>query len=124
MTRTAIFLAAVLPFLVVGSARAQKLEPGTWTGSVTPPNEEQALPVTYDVAMKGDTIVVTVDAGEHGTFPFSDVKLTGGELTFWFMPGTRVDCTLARGADGAFQGSCRDADGGTARMVMVPPDKG
>jgi hypothetical protein len=123
MIRTVIALGAALPFLAVAAAQAQTLAAGKWTGTVTPPNEQQAVPVSYDVTLKGDTIAITVDAGEHGAFPFGDVKLSDGVLTFWFTPGPRVECSLTRGEDGGFQGPCRDAEGGTARMVMVPPKK-
>jgi hypothetical protein len=73
--------------------------------------------------MKGDTIGITVNAGEHGSFTFSDVKLTDKGLTFWFMPGPRVECALTRLEDGAFAGPCRDPEGGIATMVMIPPKK-
>jgi hypothetical protein len=120
MNKFAIVLSAALPILVFGNAQAQKLEPGKWTGTVSPPGE-QTTSVTYDVMMKGDTIGITVNAGEHGSFSFSDVKLNDKTLTFWFAPGPRVDCTLTRREDGGFAGSCRDSEGGTASMVMVPP---
>lgn len=123
MIRTAIAAGAVLPFLAVAAAQAQTLEVGKWTGTVTPPNEQQTVPVTYDVTMKGDTIAITVDAGEHGTYPFNGVKLSDGVLTFWFSPGPRVDCNLTRGEDGGYRGPCRDSEGGTARMEMIPPKK-
>jgi len=122
MKTSAIVYSAALPLcLAFGSAQAQKLEPGKWTGSVTPPGEEPTVEVTYDVTMKGDTIAITVNAGEHGTFAFSEVKLNDKTLTFWFMPGPRVECALTRRDDGAFEGTCGDPEGGTASMVMVPP---
>lgn len=123
MKRFAILLSAALPLLAAVPADAQKLEPGKWTGTVTPPGEEATVQVTYDVAMKGDTIGITINAGEHGSFSASEVKLTDATLTFWFMPGPRVDCTLTRREDGAFQGPCTDAEGGVASMLMVPPKK-
>lgn len=123
MIRAAMVLCAALPLLAFGPAQAQTLEPGKWTGSVTPPGEQQAMPVTYDVTMNGDTLGITVNAGEHGTFPFRDVKLDDAALTFWFAPGPRVECTLTRREDGGFAGACTDPDGGAAHMVMVPPKK-
>ena len=66
------------------------------------------MEVTYDVTMYGDTIGITVNAGEHGSHRFNDVKVNDKTLTFWFTPGPRVECTLTRGEDGAFAGTCRD----------------
>ena len=123
--RTVVFgLAAALPLLAFAPAQGQKLEPGKWTGTVTAPGEQQPLPVTYDVTVQGDTVGISVDAGEHGSYSFSEVKLNDGTLTFWFTPGPRVDCTLTGREDGAFAGTCRDPEGGVASMVMVPPEKG
>jgi len=120
---SAIVFLAALPLLIGLPAQAQKLEPGKWTGTVTPPGEQTAMPVTFDVTLKGDTIGITVSAGEHGSFTFSDVKLADKALTFWFSPGPRVDCSLTRGDDGVFSGPCKDTQGGVASMVMVPPKK-
>jgi hypothetical protein len=123
MKKYAIALAAVLPLLAVAPAAAQRLEPGRWTGKVTSPGETTPLEVTYDVSHKGDTTAVSLNAGENGSFPFSDVKLSGATLTFWFMPGTRVECTLTGRPDGVFFGNCLDAQGGLGSMVMIPPKK-
>jgi len=122
MKKLVIAIAAVLPLVAFTTAHAQKLEPGKWTGTVAPPGE-QAMDVTYDVTMKGDTIGIAVNAGEHGTFTFNDVKLDADTLTFWFAPGPRVECTLKRAETGAFAGECRDPEGGIATMAMIPPKK-
>jgi hypothetical protein len=124
MKKIALVLSAALPLLAFVPAGAQKFEPGKWTGTVTPPGEQTTLAVTYDVTVKGDTIGITVNAAEHGSHAFSDVKLADDVLTFYFMPGPRVDCTLTRREDGSFAGSCSDPEGGNASMVMVPPKKG
>lgn len=123
MTRFAIVFSAALAVIPATAAHAQKLEAGKWTGSVTPPNEQGATAVTFEVTMKGDTLGITLNAGEHGTFAFSDVALADQNLTFWFEPGPRVDCKLALREDGAYAGSCRDTEGGVASMVMIPPQK-
>jgi hypothetical protein len=104
-------------------AAAQKLEAGKWTGRVLPP-DGASTDVTYDVTVKGDTIGITVSAGEHGTFTFNEVKLADNKLTFSFQPGPLVKCALARRPDGAFEGECTDEGGGVAQMLMVPPKKG
>ena len=123
MKKLAMVLPAVLPLLAFVPAQAQKLEPGKWTGRVIPPGEETPTEVTYDVTLRGDTIGIAVNAGEHGTFVFNEVKLNDGTLSFWFTPGPRVECTLTRREDGVFQGPCREEDGDTATMVMIPPKK-
>lgn len=117
-----VLLAALSP-LAVNPAQAQKLETGKWTGTVTPPGEQHGMPVEFEVTFKGDTLGITVHAGDHGTFTFNEVKLDDKTLTFWFMPGPRVDCTLMRDEVGTFSGACRDSEGGIASMVMVPPEK-
>jgi hypothetical protein len=43
MNKLRIVLSAALPLLAVVSVEAQKLEPGKWTGRVTPPGEEQPM---------------------------------------------------------------------------------
>lgn len=123
MRKIAVLPAAVLSVLAFVPAEAQKLEAGKWSGTVTPPDEPIATQVTYDVTVRGDTIGITATAAEHGSFQFSDVRLSGDTLTFWFTPGPRVDCTLNRRDDGSFAGNCRDENGGIATMVMVPPKK-
>ena len=80
MKKIALVLSAALPLLAFVPAEAQKLEPGKWTGTVTPPGEQTTLAVTYDVTVKGDTISITVNAAEHGSHPFSDVKLADSVL--------------------------------------------
>lgn len=123
MNRCAMVLAAALPLLAVDWAQAQTLEPGKWTGTVLAPGEQQALEVSYDVTLRADTIDIKVNAGNHGSFSFNEIKLADKTLTFWFTPGPRVDCILSRREDGAFAGSCRDPQGGNASMVMIPPKK-
>ena len=123
MKRFVMMVSAALPLLAVDAAHAQQLEPGRWTGTVLAPGEQQALEVSYEVTLRSDTIDIRVNAGSHGSFAFSDVKLADKTLTFWFTPGPRVDCSLTRREDGAFAGSCRDPQGGVASMVMIPPKK-
>jgi hypothetical protein len=119
IAQTAGLLTVLLP---LAAGAQQKLEVGKWTGTVTPPNESP-IGVTFDVTMKGDTIGITVNAAEHGSFVFEEVKLDAGKLTFHFTPGPRVDCSLDRKDDASFAGKCTDSEGGTAEMLMVPPKK-
>jgi hypothetical protein len=123
MKKLPLVLMALIALVVAPRmAAAQKLEAGKWSGSVVAPGGDR-VETTYDVTVKGDTIGISVNAGEHGTFAFNDVKLADNTLTFWFQPGPRVDCKLARSDDGAFAGSCTDTSGGVAQMVMSPPKK-
>ena len=124
MKKVLMTAAAVLPLLgAFGTGAAQQLPVGTWTGTVTPPNDP-SVNVTYAVALKGDTLTISINAGEHGTFPVSEAKLTDRTLTFWFMPGPRVECALTRRDDGAYEGTCAEAGSAeTAHMLMVPPRK-
>ena len=124
MKKLIMTAAAVLPLLgAFGMGAAQQMPVGKWTGTVTPPNES-AVEVTYDVAMKGDTIAITIVAGEHGSFAVNEVRLNERALTFWFTPGPRVDCSLARRDDGAYEGTCTEAGSAeTAHILMVPPKK-
>ncbi|MEX2283893.1 MAG: hypothetical protein WEE89_15515 [Gemmatimonadota bacterium] len=124
-TRTRRF-AAALAFLILGPAvaAAQKLDAGLWTGTVTPPGEP-AVAVTYDVKIAGDTISITLNAAEHGSFPFSEIKIANGKLTFsWVAGPTPLKCELKPREDAAWAGTCADPDGATGEMVMVPPKKG
>jgi hypothetical protein len=120
LRHTARVLALLAVFPLAASAQ-QKLEVGKWTGTVTPPGEP-ITNVTYDVTMKGDTIAITLNAGDHGSFQMEEVKLAEGKLTFHFTPGPRVDCALERKEDGSFAGRCTDGSE-AAEMVMVPPKK-
>jgi hypothetical protein len=121
---TSILTVAVAAILIVpGAGAAQKLEPGTWTGTVTPP-DEPAVQVTYVVKVSGDTTSIQLNAAEHGTFQFREVKVDAGKLTFsWTAGDTPLKCTLARRADAAWAGTCLDAEGKTGQLVMIPPKK-
>jgi hypothetical protein len=101
---------------------AQSLKPGTWTGTVTPPGEDQAMPVTFDVTVHGDSLGVVLHAGDHGDFTMENGKHANGKVSFIFKPGGPVViCTLSRTEEGAFTGPCIGDDGSEAKMTMVPP---
>ncbi len=114
--------AALLVLLPLAASAQEKIEAGKWTGTVTPPGEA-TVNVTYDVTVKGDTIGITLNAGEHGSFVVEEVKLVDGKLTFSFTPGPRIACTLNKKPDGSFAGQCTDGQQ-PADMVMMPPKKG
>lgn len=102
---------------------AQEIEHGTWMGTMTPPGG-QAIPVMFEVGETDGALSIVM---KHETLPdmaFADERLEGDELTFWWEPGTRVDCALTRQGDGSFEGMCADdrgADGGEGPIEMRPP---
>jgi hypothetical protein len=101
---------------------AQSLKAGTWTGTVTPPGEDQAMPVTFDVTVNGDSLGIVLHAGEHGDFAMEKGRFADGKITFTFNPGgPTVACTLTKTAEGDFSGPCIGDDGSEAKMSMVPP---
>ena len=123
MTKSKLFAAALAVFLAIpAAATAQNFPAGKWTGTAAPPGEGE-VSLTFDVKVAGDTISITLNAGEHGSFKLEEVKLVKDKLTFWFMPGPKVACTLNRREDGVFAGSCGDDSGEAVPMTMVPPKK-
>ena len=115
-----------LALLVFGLAvpavcSAQSVKAGSWTGTITPPGEDVAMPVTFDVAVNGDSLGIVLHAGEHGDFTMENGKHADGTISFIFNPGIRVTCTLTRAEDGAYGGPCIGEDGSEAKMSMVPP---
>jgi hypothetical protein len=109
--------------LLATPAGAQDLEHGTWTGLMTPPGG-QPIPVSFEIGETDGSLSIVM---KHETLPdmaFTDERIEGDELTFWWEPGTRVDCSLTRQGDGSFQGVCADdrgADGGEGPIEMRPP---
>jgi hypothetical protein len=117
-------LLAALAFLALGPAvaAAQKLEAGTWTGTVAPP-DGGALEVTYEVKVAGDTVAITIVAAGQGSFAFNDVKVANGKLTFTWAPGPTLKCELALREDKSWAGPCTDPGGSTGQLTMIPPKK-
>ena len=126
MRYSALAITAAAMLAATSAASAQqvappKMEVGEWTGQVTPP-EGITVSVTYDVAYAGDTLKITIKAGEHGTFTTYDVKLEAEKLTFKFSPGPEVLCVLNK-KEAGYAGACTEADGSTATMDLSPPKK-
>ena len=127
MNRTAAGLGIVtlLAMGVTTSVDAQEMERGTWTGTMSPPGNP-SVAVTYEVGETDGALSIVMTAPEVGeSMTFSDVKLDGDELTFWWEPGGRVDCTLLRKEDGSFEGICTDGSGpsGEGTLTMLPPSE-
>lgn len=103
-------------------ASAQTLQPGTWTGALTPPGGAD-VPVTFEVGETAGALSIVMNEPQMGGIDFSDVRLEGNELTFWWEPGVRVDCTLTRNEDMSFGGICSDGRGadGQGVLLMRPP---
>jgi hypothetical protein len=102
------------------SLAAQKLTPGTWTGTISPP-DNSTLEATFVVRMAGDTTKITLqvmgNAAEAG-----DVKVEPTRLLFSFSPGgPTVKCTLLLRDDKSYSGDCLDEQGGKGVIVMKPP---
>jgi hypothetical protein len=118
----------VLALLVFGLAlpavcSAQSIKAGLWTGSVVPPEGDETV-VTFDVTVKGDSLGIVIHAGEHGDFTVEEARHADGKITFVFVPGIRVTCTLDRKETGEFTGPCIGDDGAAGQMTMVPPKEG
>jgi hypothetical protein len=111
-----ILLATALP------ASAQQLTPGVWSGTITLPGD-RPFTVTYEVGtVDGGLAIAMTSILVQEVVRFRDVELSGDELTFWWEPGLRVDCTLRRTTSGTFEGPCAPGGGGPpAALTMVPP---
>lgn len=116
----AAFVVLLLPAAVSAQSTAPVMPVGTWTGTVTPP-EATTTPVTFNVKADDKAITIQIDAGEHGSFPASDVAFAGTKLSFTFTPGPKLLCVLKIQDDGSFAGECTEENGPAALITMVPP---
>ena len=127
MKRTAgLGILTLLALLVMSPVGAQELERGTWTGTMTPPPGGN-IPVTFEVDEADGALSIVMSAPlVEPPMVFRDVKLDGDELTFWWTPDIRLDCTLLRAEDGSFEGICTDGTGpgGEGTLKMTPPSGG
>ena len=125
MRRWSFAVAAIVLLIApsYGSAQqaSQRLEAGTWSGTVIPPGAE-AAPVTFAVSYVADTLKIELDAGDHGKFAAYDAKFEGGKVTFKFRPGPEVLCVLDK-KDNGYAGACTDEGGEAASIDMIPPRK-
>lgn len=113
--------------LGLGSAarlNAQKLEPGTWTGTSTDPSG-QTQNVTFVVATTADSTNVSIVLPDGPTLAFSEVHFEQGKLVFWvgMDEGRRISCSLDPAEGGGYGGECTDSEGQHGRLTMVPPKK-
>lgn len=118
-------VAVALPALAsaqTAAAAPAKIDIGHWTGTVTTP-DGQTVEVSYEVTAKSDTTLITINAGQFGSFPAAGLKIEAAKITFSFTPGPQVLCVLNKKDDGSFAGECTDDGGAPAQMTMVPPKK-
>jgi len=119
--KTALVIVAIcaLSFGVTASVHGQSLKPGTWTGTIAPPGSD-GFAVTYDVVVEDDSLAITVHA-PPGDRPFHEIEVSENALKFWFEPGPRVSCVLAKQEDASYAGDCVAEDGSVGHLTMVPP---
>lgn len=102
------------------SLAAQKLTVGTWTGTISPP-DQGALEATFVVRMAGDTTKLTLKA-DGREIEATDIKVEPKQLLFAFSPGgDTIRCTLLLRDDKSYSGDCLDTQGGKGVIVMRPP---
>ena len=113
-------LVGVLTLVLPASLAAQKLATGTWTGTISPPNEA-AIEATFNVRMSGDTTKITLNADGHA-IEATEINVEPKQLLFTFAPGgNSVRCTLLLRDDKSYSGDCLDTNGGKGVIVMRPP---
>jgi hypothetical protein len=113
-------LIGVVTLVMPASLAAQKLTAGTWTGTISPP-DNATLEATFDVRMAGDTTKITMKA-DGREIEVSDVKVEASRLLFAFTPGgNTIRCTLLLRDDKSYSGDCLDPQGGKGVIVMKPP---
>ena len=124
MKKTTALLGFVALFALLWARPASaQLAHGTWTGTVTPPGGD-VIEVSYEVGETDGALSVVMSSLDiEGAMEFHDVKVEEGQMTFWWDPGVRIDCTLQANESGGFQGKCTDGTGpsGEGTLVMVPP---
>jgi len=101
----------------------QEMESGTWAGILVPAGDA-AADVQFEVASGDHAISITMIIPGFGELPLDDVTLEGETLSFSFDIGLVVKCSLARGDEGGFEGTCSSDDGNSGQLTMTPPEDG
>lgn len=106
-------------------ALGQELATGTWSGTVTPP-DDAPLSVEYEVSYDEEgalqiTLIPPPDVAAPPRIPFRDIELQEEILLFSWAAGPEVTCELLLQEDGSFEGECWDDDGTPGQLTMVPP---
>ena len=74
----------------------------------------------YQVNDADGALTIVMSNAQNGPMEFTDERLDGDELTFWWSIGIRIDCALRRQDDGSFRGTCSDGQG-EGPIWMTPP---
>ena len=120
MRSTHKMLVGLMTLAMPASLAAQKLTPGTWTGTISPP-DQGALEASFVVRMAGDTTKLTLKA-DGREIEATDIKVEPKQLLFAFSPGgNTIRCTLLLRDDKSYSGDCIDPQGGKGVIVMRPP---
>jgi hypothetical protein len=120
MRSTHNWLIGLMTLVMPASLAAQRLTPGTWTGTISPP-DQGALDATFVVRMAGDTTKLTLKA-DGREIEATDIKVEPKQLLFAFSPGgNTIRCTLLLRDDKSYSGDCIDPQGGKGTIVMKPP---
>jgi len=113
-------LLGIMALAIPAALSAQKITAGTWTGSISPP-DNTSMEATFAVRMSGDTTKITLQAGGQSV-EATDVKVEATRLLFTFSPGgNSIRCTLLLKDDKSYSGDCLDPQGGKGVIVMKPP---
>jgi hypothetical protein len=113
-------LIGVLALVMPASLAAQKLTAGTWTGTISPP-DNAVMNAIFDVRLSGDTTKITMKA-DGREIEVANVKVEASRLLFTFSPGgDTIQCTLLLRDDKSYSGDCLDPQGGKGVIVMKPP---
>ena len=113
-------LIGVVALILPAALAAQKLTPGTWTGTISPP-DQASMEASFDVRMSGDTTKITLKA-DGREVEATDIKVEATRLLFTFSPGgNAIKCTLLLRDDKSYSGDCLDPQGGKGVIVMKPP---
>ncbi len=112
----------VFPILALGvtsmPVHAQRLEAGTWLGSMTPPEALEPFRINYEVSYDGDALRIVVMGGQR-SLDLNEARFEDGNLVYWFQPGPRVDCVLKPDGKDTYAGDCTDTDGDTGQMMIT-----
>ena len=101
---------------------AQKLETGTWTGTISDPDGE-SFSISFEVQNTSDTLAVTMVGPGGERMAFSNIRFDEGKLLFTWEPGVAINCALSPVERGGYSGPCTDEEGKTGQITMTPPAK-
>ncbi len=122
----ALALITVALFLAAPLQAQDRLQQGTWSGMVYPPDADM-IPLDYAIRYEDDTLVLELLPPAEmgmGAIPADNPTFVEGTLSFTLNVGEVISCSLFQGDDGHLEGECVDSTGGGATMTMFPPEGG